>query len=667
MFKKKSLLRSMAILMLLALALRFGSPAYAALSAVGPSDTSNGFPVWYQDSNGLALELCTDQNYCTLTAADLPNQSAPLSFPDNYPHEMFWWTGESAMNFTGLTGPGSALLIMAVEAAFSNELPIHGDQITFSRFRLKINGLVPGGVYTITYPYGVINLEADAFGEISYVNDFGIGIPGDPKGYAGLLGGVIGPFLVWDETQAVIDPNTGLPVMSPPPGFIGDIGIAHQVTGSPFNTNFFRIEGPGFSPNNVSTDLFTVTGKKFTGVIQTINNLQIERATYSWPTATGIPQAHIFAIAMDATSQLVVSSTAGAIMPLAAPIHMEQIVITGDPFAVPPIPDQPTNKFFVNVDLSFPGLLVPNISITDLSLNQALRATLTDRVTITEASFNQATSTLTVSASSSDAITLPVLVVVGFDPSNNVIGPTGTFTVVLDGPPNTVTVQSSSGGVDTAEVILSGTGSTSFAPAFSPPLADAGLPQTVFVNTRVQLSAAASTGVISDYTWVQIGFDADGHTVPIFNWNSSHMSFNFPTTVNTPIPLLFQITVTGPGGVSSATVQVNAEPVPVLQPVTPTIERAWAKDVAPGGKGEWRIDGTISPLVQGVTVDILIFDPTNPGVTQTLATGLAIDPVFGAFEFREKDVTLTLSANTLVAIAISDTGNPSAQFPLSLE
>jgi len=661
---KKSLLRSMAIMMLLALALRFCSPAYAALSEVGPIDPVNGFPEWYKDSTGLALKFCDDPAFCTFLTAELPNPGAPMSFPDNYPGEMFWWTGEADIGFVG----GSALLIMAVEGSFFSGIPVDGDQITFSRIRLKINGLVAGGQYTITHPYGVLNLVADAGGVINYVSDIGIGAPGDPGGFALLLGGPVGPFLVWDETQSVIDPDIGLPIFTPPAGFIGDVNIAHQVTGSSFNTNFFKIEGPGLGLNGISTDLFIVTGKTST-VVQPLANLQVDHAEYSWP-AVGTPQAQIYVTAQDPLSQLVVSSAGGAITPLALPINMDQITIPGDPLAVPPIPDQPTNLYLVNVDLNSAVPLIPDIAITDLSLNQALRATLTDVVTITEASFDLATSVISIRASSSDEVTLPVLVVVGANPTgdigppDNIIDPITGFTHVLLGPPSSVTVQSSLGGVATARVRLTGPGSTNYALPFAPPVADPGPPQNVFVDTRVDLSAAASTGIIYSFSWVQIGVDADGNTVAISNPTSSDINFIFPNTVNPRIPLTFEVTVAGPGGVSLA--QVVVTPV-VAPPVIPTIDRAAAKDVAPGGKGEWRIDGTISPIVAGATVDIIVFDPSTPGVTQTLATGVPVEAALGIFQFGEKGITLTIPAITLSAIAISHTGSVSAAFPIDLQ
>ena len=32
--------------------------ATAGLERVGPNDTQNGYPLWYQDTQGLALDLC---------------------------------------------------------------------------------------------------------------------------------------------------------------------------------------------------------------------------------------------------------------------------------------------------------------------------------------------------------------------------------------------------------------------------------------------------------------------------------------------------------------------------------------------------------------------------------------------------------------------------------
>ena len=51
---------------------------------------------------------------------------------------------------------------------------------------------------------------------------------------------------------------------APPAGFIGDAAVLHSVIGSPFGTNFFRVQGPGAggpSGNDNSTDQFNLQGQ----------------------------------------------------------------------------------------------------------------------------------------------------------------------------------------------------------------------------------------------------------------------------------------------------------------------------------------------------------------------------------------------------------------------
>src|SRR5207253_5714998 len=47
----------------------------------------NGFPLYYVDANGLALQPCLDLAGCGALAATLPNPLAPISFPANFPPE----------------------------------------------------------------------------------------------------------------------------------------------------------------------------------------------------------------------------------------------------------------------------------------------------------------------------------------------------------------------------------------------------------------------------------------------------------------------------------------------------------------------------------------------------------------------------------------------------
>jgi hypothetical protein len=227
----------------------------SGLAITGPINPDNGYPLWYEDkgdpANGLApvrLELCLDPAECPVLLEDpLPNPAEPASFPDNFPGEAFWWMGEALID----NGTQSALLVMAQEAAFggATEAVVDGEQIAFSRIRIRVDGLQLGETYTVTHPYGVEEFVAtddgNGGGEINFTEDVGcMDFPCTEAGFARAMTGRVGPFLRWD---------TGAPE-----GHVGDANIPHTVVGSPYDTNLFRVEGPGA---NLETNLFTVQGK----------------------------------------------------------------------------------------------------------------------------------------------------------------------------------------------------------------------------------------------------------------------------------------------------------------------------------------------------------------------------------------------------------------------
>src|SRR5438132_13587945 len=61
---------------------------FTPLFGFGPIDPVNGFPQYYQDSNGLALQQCVDL-VCDPALA-IPDPTRPISFPDNFPVELFY-------------------------------------------------------------------------------------------------------------------------------------------------------------------------------------------------------------------------------------------------------------------------------------------------------------------------------------------------------------------------------------------------------------------------------------------------------------------------------------------------------------------------------------------------------------------------------------------------
>jgi hypothetical protein len=251
--RRRRLLGAVATGLLAALA--FGATANAKLTAVGPVVPDHGFPEYYQDQSGLRLELCVqnDDPFCTSTAPN-PGPATVAQDPadSNFPDETFYWSAEALIDKRSVGV--RARLVLAQEAAFANETPTDGDQMTFGRIRVRIDGAQPGAKYTITHPYGTEHLTADSRGRVRMTDD--VGCAGAPCDFADALGTRIGPFLRWDPT----DPPAA------PAGYVGNPLREHTVVGSPRGAQFnvFRVSGPdigGPGDDMIETHLFTVEGK----------------------------------------------------------------------------------------------------------------------------------------------------------------------------------------------------------------------------------------------------------------------------------------------------------------------------------------------------------------------------------------------------------------------
>jgi cysteine-rich repeat protein len=247
------------MLLTIAVALLLGAAPFARaqctpgpLASFGLLNPVHGNPEYYVDTSGLTLALCLDTN--GLCLLELPNPAAPVSFPDNFSDENFYWAGEAHMG-----GPNGEtfLLVLAIEQAYQNEAVVLGDEFVFARVRIRGDNLVPGGAYTFMHPYGTDMLEADALGQVRFSEDIGNPIPAavDP-GTLRFVGPTdpparVNPYLVWDPS---VPP-------APPAGYVGDPNVLHTVVGSPCGTNLFKAEGPGLPAGGVQTDLFSVMGK----------------------------------------------------------------------------------------------------------------------------------------------------------------------------------------------------------------------------------------------------------------------------------------------------------------------------------------------------------------------------------------------------------------------
>jgi len=442
---------------------------HAQLARVGPVDRNNGFPVWYQDSTGLALDACLPNaqeladGTCLVTPDQLTNPASPISFPGNFPDEFFYWNGTSNLTVNG----GRAVLVMALEGAFSTGPVIAGDQMVFARHRLVIDIPAPGGTYTVTTPFGVQVFPDVSPGKraIFFTNDIGL-IPGD---FSGALKGQITTFLRASSTAGG-DPLP--PIVIDGDTFIADPANTTALTGSPFRTNFFRIEGPnigGPGIDVVETDQFTLMGKVHTAPIP--SPVTITRATYRRSGSS--VQADVFVTAKPSIGapDPVLSITGTG-------IRGTLMTRSGDHYYAQP---------------SFQSQTVPaSITVTNSadSPTSTAEAALVDEVHITRATYDPSSQKLTIHAASGDELNPPELLAEGLGK----LSASGDLEVSLPIPPQEVIVISTRGGRDTRPVDV-GTAGNHAAPVANNDELTQDLPADVASNIDILANDQPSTGV----------------------------------------------------------------------------------------------------------------------------------------------------------------------------
>ena len=446
----------------------------AELARVGPIDPNNGYPVWYQDKTGLALEFCSPNatdlllGNCLILPSDLPNGTGPEVFPGNFLDEHFFWNSTALIPLQ----TGKALLVMALEGAFSIGPVLDGDQVVFSRIRVLIDVPEPGGTYTVTHPYGVEVFPNVAPGtrSIFFTEDIGL-VPGD---FTKVLAGRVGPFL-----QAADPLGNPLPPVVLPGGntYLADPNLETQVTGSPFGTNVFRIEGPnigGPGINMIETDLFSLMGRVRILPIPAL--LDITRATY----------------ARDALSaQIDVFATSAAAINGPQPL----LSVGGPNIQARVMDNNGAGDYYTTIIPAAPGNVPASVIVTNNgdALPTLNEANLVDELTA-QASWDAVTNDLTITASSSDQLTPPALVA-----SDNkelsfgtLVGGTLTVPGILL-PPPTVTVKSSAGGVVTTNVVTNGVAIQGPAVADDSAITTEDIPVSIALLSNDGASAVAST------------------------------------------------------------------------------------------------------------------------------------------------------------------------------
>ena len=419
--------------------------ALARLAAVGPLNPGNGFPVYYVDTNGVALELPTPP---LGTAGTVPPQPLPISptmvcdptIPGNafsgqigFGSACFYWVADA--NWIGVPSAVGAIVYRAgLEAAFASGDAQNGQQIVFSRIRVRIGGLLPGmtGTYTVRHPYGTetIAVTADdiAAGKgLSLTRDLGVAA----QNFTNVLSGDVGPFLIQTAPIALANVPVGYPTI----GWVGDGNTISPVTGSPLGFNQVSITPPGNvnlgAGNGVAltTANFIVSGHRFNGVLPT--PLTVNRVTYT-RTATNT----FFDV--FATSEL--GATVTATIPPAGPV-----TLTGGL-------NELAGLFWTRSSFAGGFVIPAGVTITASLLGSTTTTVTpvpTDLVTITQAVWNSRTQVMTIRANSSDTLNNPVLTV-----TNPPLGPllNGVFSYVCQVTPATVTVASAAGGLATEPV-----------------------------------------------------------------------------------------------------------------------------------------------------------------------------------------------------------------------
>ncbi len=233
-------------------------------AAVGPVG-AYGFPEWYLDDNGVRLGQCIDPDdpNCVVLGDPFYDPAQPLVFPDNFPSEYFYYMVDAladAQDAQCNASAGSVGMRLALEAAFANEGPVDGDQMTFGRIRFRATGgLCPNTDYLFVSPYGADLYQTDAAGALkpaAGTQDVGCApTPGVPCDFSEALSSrIMASFVRWDAGA--------------PAGYLGDGITPHSVTGAPYShdginpANYFAVLRADTGAQVAHTDQMAVMGRR---------------------------------------------------------------------------------------------------------------------------------------------------------------------------------------------------------------------------------------------------------------------------------------------------------------------------------------------------------------------------------------------------------------------
>lgn len=565
------------------------------LVRVGPRDPGHGYPLWYADEDGTRLMLGLGPDPLLPAIGEIPQPGAPLLIPGNFPDESFYFAAEAELSVGGAGVTGRGRLVLALEAAFGGPgEPAADARVVFARLRVRMDDLIPGAAYVVTHPYGVTDpLVADDRGRVFWTDDRGVA---DEEFQAVVDQGQVAPFLRWTSGAAMAPGE-----LEAPAGYLGDGVTAHTITGSPFGTNIFRVDGPDVAagggprdpadPTNadrVQTDRFSVQGKEATvfGVTPT-------RAVY---TRAGSPiMLDVFADTLSGAS----IELGGVGVPRVA------LAAEGESYAarvaVPAVPAE-----------------VEVLNVSDQPITRVTTA-LTDQVSVLRADLDLSLGTLTVEAASSDD-QVTAFDVLGLGPLTPGAPASRVFSVAA--APARVTVRSSAGGSTTAAVMVTGPA----LPVLPGVLAAAGPDVTAVVGSAVALDGTGSRGDVAGYAWA---ITAGAGTLA--DTTTATPTYTAPAAPSTATVELIVTGADASTSTDSLVVSVVAAPPPDVLLVDRAEFRTDKQQYRVSGTVTGALPDTVSVAVHGVEIGSSPVDITGAwDVRRTLLPSeSALRPVVG--------------------------------------